>query len=676
LTDRQLIEGQIIAPGSQTTLAQLGLPESFTPARHRFASRMFPAQEAGHYESVRYRKKEKKAQPTAQEDPSETNGEAKTEEEEDEWEEDLTNEEGAIWPIQKGSIVDWPCFYALIEHVYQSTQPLWHTPILIISDPVWTHKECEKVSQFIFEKFKTPALAMMDAAVAASYAYGVPTATVVDVGFEKANVSCIADFVLQDVGRALAVPDCGGETMTQRLFTLLKDKEGFTYSVCEQLKKSPICEVLPSDAELPSAEAPGAEPSNPAAAASTGIDPAGPRKQSLVGDVPRGPGPGTEVGEEKKPEEEEGVLDIASIVTSGNLNTILAQKEREKAEKAAAKQKKIDDKNAAANKPARLVNSKRARNTFIYEELKPRESTANGTIAEPTATAPQPPAVDGQPASAPEPQSATSEQPPANGVSAPSEGTAESLPTSIISRREIEVGLERFQAASDGLLDRLADAIYNTIQSCNETARRSDLWDSLIVLGNGSKVRGFKEALQHTLQTKYIISPSSATIFTSEIPSSLSTPAATGANTPQLGPNQYPLGGPPSNVNPLLHAALTARSQDPSQMFPPGTPGSMPQTPFQPGQQGIPPSPYAPAPTHHNLHHSAHHQQTPTAIRFAKIPEYFPEWKDVGYDEATFLGAQVAGKLLFIVDGGASKGYLTRSDYNEQGPGGIHDVRL
>jgi len=70
------------------------------------------------------------------------------------------------------------------------------------------------------------------------------------------------------------------------------------------------------------------------------------------------------------------------------------------------------------------------------------------------------------------------------------------------------------------------------------------------------------------------------------------------------------------------------------------------------------------------------HGQTPTSIKTAKIPEYFPEWKEVGYDEATFLGAQVAGKLLFIVDGGQSKGYMTRTDYNEQGPRGIHDVRM
>lgn len=37
----------MISPGSQVTLAQLGLPESFTPAKLRLASRMFPALEPG-----------------------------------------------------------------------------------------------------------------------------------------------------------------------------------------------------------------------------------------------------------------------------------------------------------------------------------------------------------------------------------------------------------------------------------------------------------------------------------------------------------------------------------------------------------------------------------------------------------------------------------------------------
>lgn len=76
----------------------------------------------------------------------------------------------------------------------------------------------------------------------------------------------------------------------------------------------------------------------------------------------------------------------------------------------------------------------------------------------------------------------------------------------------------------------------------------------------------------------------------------------------------------------------------------------------------------------HHMHSS--HAQTPTSIKLAKIPEYFPEWKEVGYDEASFLGAQVAAKVLFIVDNGASNVYMTRTGYNEQGPGGIHECML
>jgi actin-related protein 9 len=45
-------------------------------------------------------------------------------------------------------------------------------------------------------------------------------------------------------------------------------------------------------------------------------------------------------------------------------------------------------------------------------------------------------------------------------------------------------------------------------------------------------------------------------------------------------------------------------------------------------------------------------------------------------EEAGFLGAQVAAKVVFIVDQGNSKGFLTRSEYNELGPTGIHDCSI
>lgn len=85
-------------------------------------------------------------------------------------------------------------------------------------------------------------------------------------------------------------------------------------------------------------------------------------------------------------------------------------------------------------------------------------------------------------------------------------------------------------------------------------------------------------------------------------------------------------------------------------------------------------SPLIPGMGAHNQHSS--HGQTPTSIKLVRPPEYFPEWKEHGYDEAAFLGAQVAAKVIFVVDQGQSKGYMTRPDYNEQGPTGIHDYSL
>ena len=440
--------------------------------------------------------------------------------------------------------------------------------------------------------------------------------------------------------------------MTQRLRELLSGRKGFTRDVCEQLKKSNICEILSSDVDMPGEESAIADGSgNPAAAASTGADGAAPgqRKHSIV-DLPRGPGPGTEVGEEKKLEDEEGVLDIASIVTGGNMSEYLAQKEREKQEKVAARQQKksSDAQQSAPARPVRLPNAKRTRNTFIYEDFALHDAMKKAGMSSQGMADMQSALGDGpnKRQKTPEPQSAASDNPADGGL----DGIIDKGPSGGL-RREVEVGPERFQAATGGILERLADAIHRTIQLCGDINKRGDLWDSLIIVGNGAKIRGFKEALLETLNTKYIISPSSATIFTSELPSNFSTPMGTGANTPlpQL-PGQLP---PHHGVNPLLLAATHAQNphlQPPSSVL---------------GQS-----------THHSHNVHSSHAQTPTSIKLAKIPEYFPEWKEIGYDEASFLGAQVAAKVLFIVDGGVSNGYMTRTSYNEQGPSGIHECIL
>ncbi|KAF2016160.1 actin-like ATPase domain-containing protein [Aaosphaeria arxii CBS 175.79] len=517
--DEQII---IIAPGSETTVAQLGLPESFTPAKTRVRSRMFPAEKEGEWEPYKVRRKQSAEKPTGDQNGAADGEESKnvsSEQEEIIYEEDRISEEGAVWPIREGRIVNWSCFFALITHVYNTMNPPFHTPILLITQPAWTPREHEKLTQFFFEKFKTPAFSLMDSALATSWAFGVHTATVVDVGKDKVDITAISEFVPHVQGRVISLPGCGGEALTQGLLSLLKAK-GFNRDM--------------------------------------------------------------------------------------------------------------------------LPNSKKQKATFIYEDHALLDNLKNMNLGE-KGLAEAHAALDEGPSK--KAQDGTEEE-----VREGGEGSGAPGAKSGGIRREIEVGVERFQAASNGTLEKIADAVHRCVSSVDEVNKRSELWDSLIVCGNGSRLRGFKDALQATLQAKYVISPSSATIFTSEIPSNISTPAGTGANTPQ--PQSAPHGGS-SQVNPLLLAATTA--QNPHLMHP----GANPIL------QGM---------NSHNQHSS--HGQTPTSIKLVKPPEYFPEWKEPGYDEAAFLGAQVAAKVIFVVDQGQNKGYMTRPDYNDQGPTAIHDYSL
>lgn len=677
----------IIAPGSQTTLAQLGLPESFTPARLRVPTRMFPAEKKGEWEATRIRERKvtkvsTKAEANGHVDGDVTMGEANgtvdgqgaAEDQEDDVkvEEDPTSEEGAVYPLQDGRIVEWSCFFALLTHIYNTMGPPFHTPILVISQPAWTAQDHESLTQFIFEKFKTPAFCLMDSALAVCYAYATPTATVVDIGYGKCDVTAVNEFLVSDLGRGSALPGCGGEAMTQRLHELLSEK-GFTSEVCEQLKKSPICEILPIGTEMPAEAEANVHVSNPAAAASTGASGSGPGQRGSIaaqGGAPRGPGINTEAGdadedrEFKDGEDDEGVLDVAAIVASGKTGEFLAKKEREKAAKAAAKKDAADA--AAVAKERSLPNSKRVKATFHYHERRPLEElNLNGKRAMDGESAQE--GAEPKRQKTPEPGADSGAQASENPAAARREERKEERRrnregTAFI-RKSADVGLERFQAASGGILDQIADAIHRCVLSYPDISKRSDLWDSLIILGNGSKVKGFKEALVGTLNSRYLISPSSATIFTSELPSNATTPVATGANTPQ--PQHHPPSHHGPGVNPLLLAATTASNPN---LAPPG------QSQQQLHQQ-LQLQQYHQQQMQQTHQHSSH-AQTPTSIKLLKMPDYFPEWKEVGMEEAGFLGAQVAAKVVFVVDQGISKGFMSRTEYNELGPQGIHESCL
>lgn len=500
-----------------------------------------------------------------------------------------------------------PAFFAFLNHIFVTLSPTLHTPVMLIAQPAWTAKNHEDITSFIFEKFKTPALCIMDSALATSYAYGIANATIVDVGFEKVDVTAVTDY--QITGRG-SVPNSGGEGMTQRLMALLASKN-FTRDMAEQLKKSTICEILQPGTPLPGTGGEEPEISNPAAAASTGALSSGPSVR--ITEAPRDTDLGDDENGDEKLIEDDGVLDVASIVASGKTQEFLAKKEKEKQEKATARRAAKDAKEAAeaaAAKPTRLPNSKRPRAIFHYEETiqdtpdAKRQKTPEPV--QPPATEPPTPVDGAKPVDDVQPGSETTAPAPVEDEAGRREqqkaarkeekrkAREEEHPDRI--RRDIEIGLERFQAADDGYLDTIADTVYRTVLSVDDISKRQDAWDALVICGSGSKVRGFKDALITTLNNHYLVSPSSATMFMSELPSNLATPSGTGSMTPNASFSSTPHQPPTASaVNPLLLAATTASN-----------PALNPNLSL----------------SAYNSHHQTHssHSQSPTSIKVASPP--------------------------------------------------------
>ena len=464
---------------------------------------MFPAEKKGEWEPLKVREKKISRNAIEDTDKSKNNADILMGTEEDAtpdlnpaeeadetlYEEDPTTEEGAVFPLKDGRIVNWSCFFALLTHVYNTLSPPFHTPILVISQPAWTAQDHETLTQFFFEKFKTPAFCLMDSALALCYAFAISTATVVDIGYGKCDISAVSDYLVNDLGRGVAIAGCGGEGMTKRLLDLLRDK-GFTREMCEQMKRSSICEIIPPGAPLPGEEE-AEEPVNPAAAASTGALSSGTgQRGSISGQsgIPR-TGVEAEAGEEGlalEAEDNEGVLDVASIVASGKTSEFLAKKEREKAEKAAAKKAAAD---AAAAPKARLPNSKRVKATFHYSERRPLEDLNDSGKR----TVDAEDAHDGGAKRQKTPELVEPSAPnAADSVAERKEERRRNRDTTAFVRKDIEVGIERFQAGSGGIIDRIADSIHRCILAVPEVSKRSELWDSLIIVGNGSKVKGLR----------------------------------------------------------------------------------------------------------------------------------------------------------------------------------------
>lgn len=591
-------------------------------------------------------------------------------------------------------------FLAFLDHVHTMLTTTYHnTPIMLMASPQWTRPDCETIAQYIFEKTRTPALCLIHSAVATQYGLKFPNMTVVDIGYQKVDVTTIYDGrVVNHLDIGAPSPNrqiSGGEAFTQRLLKLL-GSQGFTRDMAEQLKKSPICEVLPysptakSLAELPVEDAPSA----PAASAETA--PAG--SPEVAKEAPKPTESVEENGENGETNgDDDGVLDVASIVTSGQTKEFLAKKEKEKG-KPGRKPKETAE--AGAAKAARLPNSKRTHNMFAYEEVvqeevppepkekpvtngsgenlipvsdametdtntnepqkegaaagaeapKPAEPTNGASTESKPAEGQQEEQAEVKPEAQPEAQPDVEKAAPEAPAESKPEGQTEAQPEAQADeskpadthelrakriRRDIEVGLERFTFADREEIDRIVSTIYHTIQGIDDMYMRPACWDNLVFVGNGARLRGLKENILQTLNARHLVSPSTATMFTSELPSNMGTPTGTGSQTPTGSFTGAPHQLPSSGVNPLLQAATTASSLGVA-----GGPGSTAAagTP-QAGSEAGGPS----AATHH------FHSQTPTSIKTVTMPTYLQEWSKHGFEEAMFLGAQVAARIVFCL---------------------------
>ncbi|KAK1827609.1 actin-like protein ARP9 [Podospora conica] len=645
----------IICPGSHTTMAQLGCSELTPPAR-RFPTRMFKDEDSDEWRPY-YTYKRKKATANG----AGANGSSANGDDDWEWIEDTDATEGAVYPIQAGRIVNMGAFLAFLEHVHAQLTTTYHnTPVILMASPQWTRPDCETIARYVFEKTRTPALCLIHSGVATQYGLRWANLTVVDIGFEKVDVTCIYDGRVVShvgVGDGDAREISGGEAFTRRLMAMLESK-GFDHDMAEQLKRSPICEVLsysPEAEEL--MELPADTGAAPGAGASVADAP------KIVEPV-RGLGAGVDDDgiDVEKVVDEEGVLDVANIVASGNTREFLAKQEKLKAEKAKAGKKGKDKEAAdAAARAQKLPNSKRSYNVFHYEELITEEvqvplpppapvniAPTDAPAVAPTDTAADPAADPTAPAPAPAPENAPATE---NGTAAPITTITERQTKRI--RRDIPIGLERFLFADRTHIDRIATAIYRAVQSIEDMYMRPPCWENLVFVGNGARLRGLRDNILQTLQARHLVSPSTATMFTSELPSHLGTPSGTGAQTPTSsgGMGQVPVTA--GSVNPLLMAATTANL---------GVPGGSTVGEVAAGGGGG----------------SHFHSQTPTAIKLAPMPTYLAEWTKHGFEEAMFLGAQVAARLAFCIHNMDQQGLeaqramsLSRVEYNELGPKGI-----
>ncbi|GCE97415.1 Actin-like protein arp9 [Zygosaccharomyces mellis] len=207
-----------------------------------------------------------------------------------------------IHPIKNGSIVDLEAFLFFLRLIYVSIifkrsdlkgpdsfeAELSNIPVFIVTHHSWSQFQLESIVQFLFEVLRVNGTMLLSTALSSTYAMGsLQNCCLIDIGTTHTDIVPVVDYAA--ITPLTSTIPYGGNTINENLARILPE---LSEKTIENLKKSSIFEVLSDDAKKSSA-----------------------------------------FTFHENPEEDEGALDVAAIVTSGrDTREILEERERQKKE--------------------------------------------------------------------------------------------------------------------------------------------------------------------------------------------------------------------------------------------------------------------------------------------------------------------------------------------------------
>ncbi|KAK6205318.1 actin-like protein ARP9 [Scheffersomyces amazonensis] len=184
---------------------------------------------------------------------------------------------------------------------------------------------------------------------------------------------------------------------------------------------------------------------------------------------------------------------------------------------------------------------------------------------------------------------------------------------------KIAVGKERFQG-SGKLISFIVETIYESLKLIPDIEKRQECYSNVIIIGSTGKIPGFKEGILYKLFQDYLI--------------------------------REP------------HGTANGKSNDDSNGI------NITLAKYQQADDAI------------DGESTSDLYQVPNAIKLAKYPDYFPEWKKPkekggSWDDVYFLGGEIYGKQIFSNNSNHGRELFIDSEvYEERGPQSIWDVSI